>query len=159
MTFHQLISRTEDSDTVITSFEEESKKRREVLARRPSYRKILNDLSSADISSISSAAAVEYIKSEHEAHQQPQSDPEQRSESTGSSTITVASPYLKVVPSTIQLAPASQDGPIPTLTMSNTNNSGGTIVQYAQTGSDNQFFVPGESSAFYSFNNSSLPCY
>lgn len=50
----QLISRNELASKVgsFSSPEDESKKRREVLERRPSYRKILNDLSSAEVSAI-----------------------------------------------------------------------------------------------------------
>lgn len=54
MVHEQLISRNELVSKVgsFSSPEDESKKRREVLERRPSYRKILNDLSSAEVSAI-----------------------------------------------------------------------------------------------------------
>ncbi|RWS12246.1 hypothetical protein B4U79_03355 [Dinothrombium tinctorium] len=146
----QLISsaRSDEPETVITAIEDESKKRREVLARRPSYRKILNELSSAEtVGAISSLPAGNEIKTEepepgeHQQHQQQRTD-------SGTATITVASPYLKVVPaSAIQLAAGSQDGTlqgIPTLTMTNATGAGtSAIVQYATQGQDGQFFVPG----------------
>lgn len=127
------------STTVIpvSSAEDESKKRREVLERRPSYRKILNELSSADIGSI---ASLPSIKSEDETD----------SESSPATIVAggLPSPYIKVVPaSTIQLANASQDGTvqgIQTLTMTNAGNGGNTILQYTTQGQDGQFFVPGK---------------
>ncbi|XP_015784844.1 cyclic AMP-dependent transcription factor ATF-1 [Tetranychus urticae] len=137
-------SRSDHGETLIPSqhttqtpsplLDEESKKRREVLERRPSYRKILNDLSSADVGSSTSIAD---IKSE---------DDGESSESSNAATIAVSSPYVKVVPaSAIQLASASQDGTIQglqTLTMTNAASGGNTIVQYTTQGQDGQFFVP-----------------
>ncbi|XP_053200831.1 cyclic AMP-responsive element-binding protein 1-like [Panonychus citri] len=112
--------------------DEEAKARREGLTRRPSYRKIFNDLSATNVGSSSSIAD---IKSE---------DDGESSESSNAATIAVASPYLKVVPtSTIQLASASQDGTIQGLqTLTMTNAASGGIVQYATQGQDGQFFVP-----------------
>ncbi|RWS27530.1 hypothetical protein B4U80_03336, partial [Leptotrombidium deliense] len=136
----QVIStRSDDSDTVITTIDDESKKRREVLARRPSYRKILNELSSAEASGAITALPTSEIKSEEPDHIE-------RSDA-GTATITVASPYLKVVPAgAIQLATGSQDGTlqgIQTLTMTNATGAGtSAIVQYATQGQDGQFFVP-----------------
>lgn len=119
--------------TSVSSAEDESKKRREVLERRPSYRKIFNELSSADLGSLTSPS----IKSEDETDSES---------STATIVAGVASPYLKVLPtSTIQLA-QSQDGTVQglqTLTMANAGSGGSTILQYAQ-GQDGQFFVPGK---------------
>lgn len=118
--------------------EEESKKRREILARRPSYRKILNDLSSTEAQGAVASLAAD-SKEEHE-------------EDADNGTITVSGTQyhttaglIKVVPaSAIQLA-VTQDGGIgglQTLTMTNAGSgTAGTIVQYAQ-GQDGQFFVP-----------------
>ena len=67
---------------------------------------------------------------------------------------TILPGYLKVLPS-IQIG--SQDGSaihgIPTI-MTNTNSgsSGSTIVQYATSGSDGQFIVPGK----FVFSNKAL---
>jgi hypothetical protein len=122
----QLISADE-----LDNIEDESKKRREVLARRPSYRKILNDLSAADISAIASIQSE--IKGEG-------------SDDQDGPTINVGGQYLKVLPaSSLQLA-GSQDGlqGLQTLTMTNSSGAGatGAIVQYATQGQDGQFFVP-----------------
>ena len=134
----QLVSATRSNqpESVIATpnaIEDESKKRREVLARRPSYRKILNDLSSADVGPV---ASIPEIKNEEETETD-----------SGTATITVAGSYLKVVPaSTIQLATGNQDGTfqgIPTLTLTNATSGGNAIVQYATQGQDGQFFVPG----------------
>lgn len=133
----QIISKTEDGETITPLiFEDESRKRREILARRPSYRKILNDLSSTE-----AAGAVNTIPAEIKSE-----DDSDRSE--GTATITVAgTPYLKVLPaSAIQLS-GSQDGTIQgiqTLTMTNAGaGAAGAIVQYATQGQDGQFYVPG----------------
>ncbi|XP_074594839.1 uncharacterized protein LOC141850186 [Brevipalpus obovatus] len=113
--------------------EDESKKRREALERRPSYRKILNELSSADVGAITSLPSIK-------------NEDDNDSESSTTTIVTgVSSPYLKVVPgSTIQLAAAAQDGlqGLQTLNMTNTSGGGNTIVQYAAQGQDGQFFVP-----------------
>ena len=121
--------------------EDESRKRREILARRPSYRKILNDLSSTEAAGTVSAG--ELIKAE-------QDDGDRGDHNPNTATITVATgtPYLKVLPAgAIQLATGSQDGQLqglPTLTMTNAGGgTTGTIVQYAAQGQDGQFYVPG----------------
>ncbi|CAG2109928.1 unnamed protein product [Medioppia subpectinata] len=129
----QILSKGDDGSETLTPviFEDESRKRREILARRPSYRKILNDLSSTEGQSVVTAIPAE-IKQEDD-------------ERDGTTTIQVGGQYLKVLPaSAIQLG--SQDGTlqgIQTLTMTNANaGSQGTIVQYATQGQDGQFYVP-----------------
>lgn len=151
----QLISAKGDSDgNVVTvqlgSSEEDSKKRRELLARRPSYRKILHDLSAADSTGavgVLTAAGQELkeetviINGDGKANDQ--------SSDNDSGTITVGGTQyhtaglLKVVPAaSIQLS--SQDGlqGLQTLTVANSGNgNAGSIVQYAQ-GQDGHIFVP-----------------
>ncbi|GIY99165.1 cyclic AMP-responsive element-binding protein 1 [Caerostris extrusa] len=132
----QLITAAKDEDGTVTLVtpSEDPKKRREILARRPSYRKILNDLSAADGATV--------LKEED-----PHSLAQDASQEQETSTITVGgnqystSGLLKA----IQLATGNQDNNIQglqTLTMTNTG-SGATsaIVQYTQ-GQDGQFFVP-----------------
>ncbi|CAG0899960.1 unnamed protein product [Darwinula stevensoni] len=129
----QVVETSDDAE------EEAAKKRREILARRPSYRKILNDLSGADIA-------------DRDSESPPGSESSQESSTV---TITAGAPYqaglLKVIPaSAIQLtsgggvvtaSSSSQDGGLPTLTMSSAGSpQGTTIVQYQ--GQDGQFFVP-----------------
>lgn len=129
----------EENDHVaaINFDDEEKRKKREILARRPSYRKILNDLSSTEGSGVITTISGD-IKSEDD----------DRVDNTA--TITVAgTPYLKVLPaSAIQLATGSQDGTIQgiqTLTMTNAGaGATGAIVQYATQGQDGQFYVPGK---------------
>uniref|UniRef100_G3MP71 BZIP domain-containing protein n=1 Tax=Amblyomma maculatum TaxID=34609 RepID=G3MP71_AMBMU len=124
-------------ETAVLTAEDDSKKRREILARRPSYRKILNELSSTE-----AQGAVASLTAESK---EEEDDPD---------TITVAGAQyhtaaglLKVVPaSAIQLAAVTQEGSLQglqTLTMTNAGSgtATGTIVQYAQ-GQDGQFFVP-----------------
>ncbi|XP_032815618.1 cyclic AMP-responsive element-binding protein 1-like isoform X1 [Petromyzon marinus] len=112
-----------------------SQKRREILSRRPSYRKILNDLSS-------DGPVVSKID-------------EEKSEEEGTATIsTVTLPTPIYQTSTGQYIAIAQGGAIQiangaeglqALTMTNTGNQqgGATIVQYAQTSDGQQFFVPG----------------
>ncbi|CAN7996354.1 unnamed protein product, partial [Ixodes hexagonus] len=119
--------------------EDESKKRREILARRPSYRKILNELSSTE-----AQGAVASLT--EEAKEEQEDDPDGTITVAGTQYHTAAG-LLKVVPaSAIQLATVTQEGSLQglqTLTMTNAGSAttAGTIVQYAQ-GQDGQFFVP-----------------
>ncbi|XP_069770522.1 cAMP-responsive element modulator-like isoform X3 [Narcine bancroftii] len=127
-----------DSAEVVT----DSQKRREILSRRPSYRKILNELSS-------DAPGVPKIE-------------EEKSEEEGATAAitTMAVPtsiyqtstgqYIAIAQGgTIQIANPGTDGVqgLQTLTMTNagTPQPGATIVQYATQSSDGtqQFFVPG----------------
>ncbi|MEE6467150.1 hypothetical protein FKM82_007149 [Ascaphus truei] len=116
--------------------------RREILSRRPSYRRILNELSS-DVSVI------------------PRIDEENSDdEGTQSALTTMAVPtsiyqtstgqYIAIAQGgTIQIANSASDGVqgLQTLTMANSGNpqQGATIVQYATQSADGtqQFYVPG----------------
>ncbi|XP_044261373.1 cyclic AMP-responsive element-binding protein 1 isoform X8 [Tribolium madens] len=100
------------------SEEESPKKRRDLLTRRPSYRKILNDLGGGEIAE----TKVEQISSE--------ADSELSSHSI---------PYHTVLPGAIQISGGKGAQGIHTLTMTN-STAGGAIVQYAQ---GQEFFVPG----------------
>ncbi|XP_020278682.1 cyclic AMP-responsive element-binding protein 1 isoform X6 [Pseudomyrmex gracilis] len=109
--------------------DEDSPKKRNILTRRPSYRKILNDLGGGEItdgrlppleSSSECDSNVDSEVSSHSLH------------------------YQTVIPAgTIQIATQGEGVQgLHTLTMSNAATAGGAIVQYAQ-GQDTQFFVPG----------------
>ncbi|XP_032807579.1 cyclic AMP-responsive element-binding protein 1-like isoform X2 [Petromyzon marinus] len=112
----------------------DTQKRREILSRRPSYRKILNDLSS-------DAAAVPKID-------------EEKAEDDGASTnniVTLPTPIYQT--STGQYFAIAGGGAIQingaeglqALTMAGAGGqqAGATIVQYAQTSDGQQFFMPG----------------
>ncbi|XP_023018056.1 cyclic-AMP response element binding protein B isoform X6 [Leptinotarsa decemlineata] len=100
------------------SEEESPKKRRDLLTRRPSYRKILNDLGGGEIAE----GKVEQTSSE--------ADSELSSHSI---------PYHTVLPATaLQITSGDGGQGIQTLTMTNAT-AGGAIVQYAQ---GQEFFVP-----------------
>ncbi|XP_026697524.1 cAMP-responsive element modulator isoform X1 [Athene cunicularia] len=120
----------------------DSQKRREILSRRPSYRKILNELSS-------DAAAV------------PKIEEEEKSEDEGVPLGISAMPmptslyhtntgqYFTITQGgTIQISNPASDGVhgLQTVTMTNSGapHPGATIVQYAGQSSDGtqQFFVP-----------------
>ncbi|XP_026675455.1 cyclic AMP-responsive element-binding protein 1 isoform X2 [Ceratina calcarata] len=116
------------SDDSFSDSEESSEQRGGILTRRPSYKKILNDLGGGEItdgrlppleSSSECDSNVDSEVSSHSLH------------------------YQTVIPAgTIQIATQAEGVPgLHTLTMSNAATAGGTIVQYAQ-GQDTQFFVP-----------------
>ncbi|KAG5891378.1 hypothetical protein JTB14_020109 [Gonioctena quinquepunctata] len=103
------------------SEEESPKKRRDLLTRRPSYRKILNDLGGE--------GKVEQTSSE--------ADSELSSHSI---------PYHTVLPGTaLQISSGDGGQGIQTLTMTNAT-AGGAIVHYAQ---GQEFFVPGKDVSLY----------
>ncbi|NWU05347.1 CREM protein, partial [Cephalopterus ornatus] len=106
----------------------DSQKRREILSRRPSYRKILNELSS-------DAPAVAKIEEEEKSED----------EGTPSGISAMAMPTSLYHTNTGQYLPISQGGTIQTVTNSGAPQPGATIVQYAGQSSDGtqQFFVPG----------------
>ncbi|XP_071966230.1 cyclic AMP-responsive element-binding protein 1-like isoform X1 [Antedon mediterranea] len=116
----------EESGLPAIQSEVERRKRQEILSRRPSYRKILNDLSS-------DAPGVAKI--------------EEEPEDTEGTTLTAASLQNFTAGSgvtTIQIAnhPDNMQG-LQTLTMTNANGTpAGTIVQSIQTQDGQQFFVP-----------------
>ncbi|XP_019866418.1 cyclic AMP-responsive element-binding protein 1 isoform X17 [Aethina tumida] len=106
------------SDDSFSEDESSPKKRRDLLTRRPSYRKILNDLGGGEIAE----TKVEQTSSE--------GDSELSSHSI---------PYHTVLPATaIQISSGEGGQSIHTLTMTNAT-AGGAIVQYAQ---GQEFFVP-----------------
>ncbi|XP_063004490.1 cAMP-responsive element modulator isoform X7 [Melospiza melodia melodia] len=106
----------------------DSQKRREILSRRPSYRKILNELSS-------DAPAVAKIEEEEKSED----------EGTPSGISAVAMPTSLYHTNTGQYLTISQGGTIQAVTNSGAPQPGATIVQYAAQSSDGtqQFFVPG----------------
>ncbi|CAL7935591.1 cyclic-AMP response element binding protein B isoform X9 [Xylocopa sonorina] len=117
------------SDDSFSDSEESQEQRGGILTRRPSYKKILNDLGGGEItdgrlppleSSSECDSNVDSEVSSHSLH------------------------YQTVIPAgTIQIATQGEGVPgLHTLTMSNAATAGGAIVQYAQ-GQDTQFFVPG----------------
>ncbi|NXD30843.1 ATF1 factor, partial [Spelaeornis formosus] len=127
------LSESEDSQDSSDSIGS-SQKARGILARRPSYRKILKDLSSEDTR-----------------------DRKGDEESPGVSTVTsmsVPTPiyqtstgqYIAIAANGLQLAGPGPDGVqgLQTLTMANTSSSqpGTTILQYAQTSDGQQILVP-----------------
>ncbi|CAH0554959.1 unnamed protein product [Brassicogethes aeneus] len=110
--------RRQECDDSFSDDETSPKKRRDLLTRRPSYRKILNDLGGGEIAE----TKVEQTSSE--------GDSELSSHSI---------PYHTVLPATaIQISSGEGGQGIHTLTMTN-STAGGAIVQYAQ---GQEFFVP-----------------
>lgn len=128
------VAESEDSQESVDSVTD-SQKRREILSRRPSYRKILNDLSS-------DAPAVPRIEEEKSEDDAP-----------AITTVTMPTPiyqtssgqYIAITQGgAIQLANNGTDG-LQTLTMANAAAAaqpGATILQYAQTSDGQQILVP-----------------
>ncbi|XP_059183614.1 cyclic AMP-responsive element-binding protein 1-like [Centropristis striata] len=128
------VAESEDSQESVDSVTD-SQKRREILSRRPSYRKILNDLSS-------DAPAVPRIEEEKSEDEVP-----------AITTVTMPTPiyqtssgqYIAITQGgAIQLANNGTDGVqgLQTLTMANAAQPGATILQYAQTSDGQQILVP-----------------
>ncbi|XP_059410207.1 cyclic AMP-responsive element-binding protein 1a [Carassius carassius] len=131
------IAESDDSQESVDSVTD-SQKRREILSRRPSYRKILNDLS-FDAQSV---PRIEEEKSEEDS-------------TPAITTVTVPTPiyqtssgqYIAITQGgAIQLANNGTDGVqgLQTLTMTNAAGAqaGTTILQYAQTSDGQQILVP-----------------
>uniref|UniRef100_A0A8C2Q9G3 cAMP responsive element binding protein 1b n=1 Tax=Cyprinus carpio TaxID=7962 RepID=A0A8C2Q9G3_CYPCA len=131
------VAESEDSQESVDSVAD-SQKRREILSRRPSYRKILNDLSS----DAPGVPRIEEEKSEEDA-------------APAITTVTVPTPiyqtssgqYIAITQGgAIQLANNGTDGVqgLQTLTMTNAAAAqpGTTILQYAQTSDGQQILVP-----------------
>uniref|UniRef100_A0A3Q2EBX7 cAMP responsive element binding protein 1a n=1 Tax=Cyprinodon variegatus TaxID=28743 RepID=A0A3Q2EBX7_CYPVA len=138
------IAESEDSQESVDSVTD-SQKRREILSRRPSYRKILNDLSS-------DAPAVPRIEEE-----KAEDDSSAAAATPAITTVTVPTPiyqtssgqYIAITQGgAIQLANNGTDGVqgLQTLTMTNAAAAaaqpGTTILQYAQTSDGQQILVP-----------------
>ncbi|KAI9526110.1 Cyclic AMP-responsive element-binding protein 1 [Dissostichus eleginoides] len=126
------VAESEDSQESVDSVTD-CQKRREILSRRPSYRKILNDLSSDP----PAVARIEEEKSEDDSV-------------PAITTVTMPTPiyqtsngqYIAITQGgAIQLANNGTDG-LQTLTMSNAAQPGATILQYAQTSDGQQILVP-----------------
>ncbi|XP_074688363.1 cAMP-responsive element modulator isoform X4 [Strix aluco] len=120
----------------------DSQKRREILSRRPSYRKILNELSS-------DAAAVPKIEEEEKSEDEGVPLGISAMAMPTSLYHTNAGQYFTITQGgTIQISNPASDGVhgLQTLTMTNSGapQPGATIVQYAGQSPDGtqQFFVP-----------------
>ncbi|XP_027846270.1 cyclic AMP-responsive element-binding protein 1 isoform X2 [Aphis gossypii] len=108
------------SDESLSANEDSPKRgRHDALTRRPSYRKILNDIAGGKVESSGSDC-----------------DSNLDSELSSNSL----SAHYQTVPGSIQLNSQGDMHNMPTLTMSNATSTGGTILQYASQ--DGQFFVP-----------------
>ncbi|XP_073707392.1 cyclic AMP-dependent transcription factor ATF-1 [Garra rufa] len=110
-----------------------NQKTREILARRPSYRKILNDLSAEEVAT--------------------QNEGEEESTSSAITSVSLPTPiyqtstgqYFAISSNgSLQLASAGSEGMqgLQTLTMTNSNPSQPTILQYAQTADGQQILLP-----------------
>ncbi|XP_077369914.1 cyclic AMP-responsive element-binding protein 1-like [Festucalex cinctus] len=131
------VGESEDSQESVDSVTD-SQKRREILSRRPSYRKILNDLSS----DAPAVACIEEEKSEDDS-------------APAIATVTMPTPiyqtssgqYIAITQGgAIQLANNGTDGVqgLQALTMANAaaGQPGATILQYAQTSDGQQILLP-----------------
>ncbi|KAM8976158.1 cyclic AMP-dependent transcription factor ATF-1 [Pelodytes ibericus] len=126
------LSESEDSQDSSDSIDS-SQKARGNLVRRPSYRKILKDLSAED--------------SEDRNRSEDSAGVSVSSMSAGTIYQTSTGQYVTIAPNgTLQFATSGTDGVqgLQTLTMTNagSNQAGTTILQYAQTSDGQQILVP-----------------
>ncbi|NXW93894.1 CREM protein, partial [Alopecoenas beccarii] len=126
----------------------DSQRRREILSRRPSYRKILNELSS-------DAPAVPKIEEEEKSEDEGAPSGMSPMAMPTSLYHTNAGQYITITQGgAIQISNPASDGVhgLQTLTMTNSGapQPGATIVQYAGQSPDGtqQFFVPGSPVVF-----------
>ncbi|NXP12677.1 CREM protein, partial [Thinocorus orbignyianus] len=134
----------------------DSQKRREILSRRPSYRKILNELSS-------DAPAVPKIEEEEKSDDEGAPAGVSAMAMPSSLYHTNTGQYITITQGgTIQISNPSSDGVhgLQTLTMTNSGapQPGATVVQYAGQSPDGtqQFFVPGNQVVVQGKNLTSL---
>ncbi|KAM4795362.1 cyclic AMP-dependent transcription factor ATF-1 isoform 2-T2 [Rhinophrynus dorsalis] len=123
------LSESEDSQDSSDSIDS-SRKAHGILARRPSYRRILKDLSSEDTKGNEDSAGVSIA-----------------SMSPGTIYQTSTGQYVTIAPNgTLQFAASGADAVqgLQTLTMTNAGSTQGgtTILQYAQTSDGQQILVP-----------------
>ncbi|XP_052548885.1 cAMP-responsive element modulator isoform X3 [Tympanuchus pallidicinctus] len=141
---HEISSASQEASVADDSAESEgitdTQKRREILSRRPSYRKILNELSS-------DTPAIPRIEEEKSEEEGPGISPLSMPSSLYHSS---TGQFITITPGgTIQISNPPSDGTqgLHALTMTNSGapQPGATIVQYAAHSSDGtqQFFVPG----------------
>lgn len=138
-----------DGDHASTDEDSESRKRREILARRPSYRRILNELSATDGQTITVAKIEEESNSSDDSQDGMDVATNLSTNSVLQPTVIQPTTMKMVQAGAIQLA-AQGDGAhgLQTLTMTNVSGAsagasptGATIVQYAQA-ADGQFLIP-----------------
>ncbi|XP_023317534.1 cyclic AMP-responsive element-binding protein 1 isoform X3 [Trichogramma pretiosum] len=118
-----------ETDDDGSSEEESPKRRRDMLSRRPSYRKILSELGGGEITGLGVA----------DNRMRPIETSSEYDSNVDSEVSSHSLPYPAA--GSIQLAQGEGVPGLHTLNMSNSTTAGGTIVQYAQ-GPDAQFFVP-----------------
>lgn len=125
--------------------EESESKKRQILTRRPSYRKIFNDLSSP--------VSVSKLDEESNSSQSQDGDSQDNSISTSIQYQNATGvPSISFIPSgAIQISVNADGTPVglQTLTMTNasqassgTTTAGATIVQYAQGADGQQYYIP-----------------
>ncbi|KFW68133.1 cAMP-responsive element modulator, partial [Pygoscelis adeliae] len=136
----------------------DSQKRREILSRRPSYRKILNELSS-------DVPAVPKIEEEEKSEDEGAPSGISAMAMPTSLYHTNAGQYITITEGgAIQISNPASDGVhgLQTLTMTNSGapQPGATIVQYAGQSPDGtqQFFVPGSQVVVQDKDLKSLLC-
>ncbi|XP_068228206.1 LOW QUALITY PROTEIN: cyclic AMP-responsive element-binding protein 1 [Palaemon carinicauda] len=131
---------------VLDAEDQDSSRKRQILARRPSYRKIFNELGGGEISVIGCEKNEKMYMQLNQCYKgDAGSSDSSQDEPTGTVTIGgqqyQTAGLLKVIPAgSLQLSSQGSDG-LQTIAMTNAATAGGAIVQYAQ-GSDPQFIVP-----------------
>uniref|UniRef100_A0A1B6KHG7 BZIP domain-containing protein n=1 Tax=Graphocephala atropunctata TaxID=36148 RepID=A0A1B6KHG7_9HEMI len=136
----QVVVEAGSDDSLSNDEDATTRKRRDILTRRPSYRKILNDLGGAEITGSSKTAFFKPLFGGKVESSGSDCDSNLDSELSSHSLPTH---YQAVLPAgTIQLTSQGEAVTgLHTLTMTNATGGSGTLVQYTQ-GQDGQFYVP-----------------
>ncbi|RXG51191.1 Cyclic AMP-responsive element-binding protein 1 [Armadillidium vulgare] len=109
----------------------EPSRKRQILARRPSYKKILNDLSGGEISEKGDPGSSDSSQDETSV--------------SGTTTITLGGQHYQtaVIPaSSLQLSSGQAGETLQTIAMTNPASGGNAIVHYAPGNSEGQLIVP-----------------
>lgn len=135
----QAVQVNDPDDPTGAVLDEESKKRRDILSRRPSYRKIFNDLSGSE-----SPAKVETISEDIQAQSDGTEGASPIAVITTSTLNYQQTPQTVTIPGTIQIVTSGEA--LQTVPMA--QNSSGAVVQYQQQQQDGQQYIytanPGE---------------
>nr|CAD7198426.1 unnamed protein product [Timema douglasi] len=127
------------SDDSLSNEDDSTKKRRDILTRRPSYRKILNDLGGGEIA-VGRGESSSECDTNEDSELSSHSIPSHYQTHTGGQKCNKSDYVIPAGAIQISSQGETVQG-LHTLTMTNATTAGGAIVQYAQ-GQDGQFFVP-----------------
>jgi len=122
------------NEETTATLDQDERKRREILTRRPSYRRIFNDISAGD------SADVSDVKNEIiEEHQVVATDGTDISALPTTSLSYQQGTQTVTIPQTIHIPTSDGVQGLQAIQMANTSTAGTTVVQYQQQTQDGQF--------------------